>query len=279
MKILQVTDTHLGVPGEQISGLSPIDRLRACVADIEANHGDAAFCVFSGDLTDAGKPEAYRALSEVLDGLNIPVVLMMGNHDNRRCLRTAFPDLPNDENGFVQNCLGHDAGDFIFLDTVDQGSHAGLYCKHRRCWLSNRLDEAAGRPVYLFMHHPPFDVGLPSLDEMGLRQKSLFADLLSKYDNVRHIFFGHVHRPIAGSWQGIPFTSLRGTNHGVALDFTTTGYVPKSYEPPSYAVILIDEGKVLVHLNDFLDDSKMILNDDGIWVFAHSGAEVTQRTT
>ena len=33
MKILQITDTHLGAPGEKISGLFPIDRLREFAAE------------------------------------------------------------------------------------------------------------------------------------------------------------------------------------------------------------------------------------------------------
>ncbi len=274
MKIIQITDTHLGTPDERVSGLSPIDRLKACVADIESSHTDAAFCVLSGDLADAGKIEAYQALAGILAPLTPPVILMVGNHDHREQMCAAFPLITRDENGFVQKHLRRDEGDFIFLDTVDQGSHKGLYCERRRRWLSDRLDEAHSRPVYLFMHHPPFDVGLPSLDALGLQEKEPFAEILSGHDNIRHLFFGHVHRPIAGSWLGIPFTTLRGTNHAVAFDFTAPGYVPKSYEPPAYAVILIDDVKVVVHLHDYLNETKIVLNDDGRWVFALTGKEI-----
>ncbi len=274
MKIIQITDTHIGAPDERICGLSPIERLTACVADIETNHSDAAFCVFTGDLSDAGKPAAYNVLSEILSPLSPPVILLPGNHDHREHLCEAFPELQRDHNGFVQNHLRRDEGDFIFLDTLDQGRDSGLYCSARRDWLRRSLDQTQGRPVYLFMHHPPFDVALPSLDALGLDEKEAFAELLSGFDNIRHLFFGHVHRPIAGSWQNISFTTLRGTNHSVPLDFTTTGYVPRSYEPPSYAVVLIDDDKVLVHLHDFLDDTKIIRNSDDLWVCAKDGKDV-----
>ncbi len=208
MKIIQITDSHLGSPDERIAGLSPVDRLKACVDNIELNHSDAAFCVFTGDLTDAGKPEVYQVFSEILDILTPPKFLMAGNHDHREHMCAAFPVIPRDENGFVQHCLRCDEGDFLFLDTLDQGHHTGLYCEQRRRWLSNRLKEAEDRPVYLFMHHPPFDIGLPSLDVLGLRDKEAFAGILAGHKNIRHLFFGHVHRPIAGSWNGIPFTTL-----------------------------------------------------------------------
>jgi 3',5'-cyclic AMP phosphodiesterase CpdA len=55
MKIVQVTDTHLVGPGQSIYGIDPRARLDACFADINARHGDAAFCVLSGDLTDSGE--------------------------------------------------------------------------------------------------------------------------------------------------------------------------------------------------------------------------------
>ncbi|MBT4934392.1 MAG: phosphodiesterase [Rhodospirillaceae bacterium] len=274
MKIIQITDTHLGAPDEMISCLSPIVRLQTCVADIESNHSDADFCVFSGDLTDAGKPEAYQAFREIINALTPPAILMMGNHDNRQNLSAAFPELEKDNNGFVQSTQRNDEGDFIFLDTVDQGSHLGLYCEKRRHWLTDQLEKAQGRPVFLFMHHPPFDVGLPSLDALGLQDKEAFAEVLYRHDNIRHLFFGHVHRPISGSWQGIPFSALRGTNHGVAFDFTAPGYVPKSYEPPAYAVIFIEDGNVLVHLHDFLDETKMVLDDKGRWIFERTGEYV-----
>ena len=270
---------HLGARDERIAGLLPIERLTACVADIEAHHSDAAFCVFSGDLTDAGKPQAYQALSEILRTLTPPSILMMGNHDQREHLCAAFAQVERDENGFVQSRLKFDSGNFLFLDTVDQGHHTGLYCESRRRWLARQLAETRGGPVYIFMHHPPFDVGIPGLDEIGLRQRDEFGEILACHENIVHLFFGHVHRPIAGSWRGIPFTSLCGTNHAVALDFSAPGDLSHSYEPPNYAVILIEDDKVLVHLHDFLDETKMIRDDAGQWVFALTGESVSAHDT
>lgn len=274
MKIIQITDTHLGAPDERVGGLFPIDRLSACMADIEVNHADAAFCVISGDITDAGEVAAYQALSAILSTSTVPVILMMGNHDHRENMCDLFPHIPRDIDGFVQWRWETDQGVFLFLDTVDHGRHEGLYCERRRAWLSDNLDESRDRQVYLFMHHPPFDVGLPGLDAIGIREREALAELLSHHKNIRHLFFGHVHRPIAGSWQGIPFTSLKGTNHAVALDFTALEYIPRCHEPPTYAIILIEDDKVLVHFHDFLDQTKIVLDEDGRWVFALTGKDV-----
>ena len=37
-----------------------------------------------------------------------------------------------------------------------------------------------------------------------------------------------LHRPISGSWRGIPYSTLRGINHQVPFDFDSVEVVPKS---------------------------------------------------
>ena len=124
------------------------------------------------------------------------------------------------------------------LDTVEEGKSWGSYCQKRLLWLKDALENARGRNVYLFMHHPPFDVGIPCVDRIGLGiDGHKISEVLSKHDNIRHLFFGHIHRPISGSWNGIPYSTLRGTNHQVPLDFEALEIVPKSHEPPAYAIV------------------------------------------
>lgn len=257
MKVLQVTDTHLVAAGKTIYGIDPRARLAACVADINARHADAEFCVLSGDLTDSGSPGAYGALKAVLGELVMPVHLIPGNHDRREALLDAFPGTPRDADGFVQYSLETPGGRFLFLDTIEPGVHSGRYCARRCAWLAGQLAAAEGRPVYIFMHHPPFEIGLPSMDRMALLSPEGLIRTLEPYPNVRHIFFGHVHRPVSGSWRGIPFSALRGTAHQVAFDLETLSPVPKSREPPAYAVILVEAERTVVHLHDFLDVSRI----------------------
>jgi 3',5'-cyclic AMP phosphodiesterase CpdA len=260
MKILQVTDTHLVEDGGTIYGIDPAARLESCVAHINAHHADARFCVLSGDLTNEGTPGAYRALKAILDGLSVPYHVMIGNHDNRAALLAAFPETPRDEGGFVQYALETPAGRLLVLDTVEPGTHGGSYCPRRAAWLGDRLAEAGDGPVYIFMHHPPFPIGLPAMDRMGLDDPEPFVTAVAgraTAANIRHIFFGHVHRAVSGSWRGIAFSALPSTVHQVALDFETVSPVPKTREPPAYGVILIEPDRTLVHVNAYLDNSRI----------------------
>ena len=256
MKFIHLTDPHLVEPGLRLFGLDPLARLDAAVTDINIHHADAEVAVITGDLTHWGEASAYAGLRRTLDRLLIPYVPMIGNHDDRAALREAFPNAPVDSQGFIQGHRDSKAGRMVFLDTHQPGTHAGWYCEDRQQWLFRQLGAATG-PVFLFMHHPPFDVGLAPMDRLGIVQRDAVAEIIRPFrTRVRHLFFGHVHRPISGSWMGIPFSTLRGTSHQVCLDWTATGdSIPGSHEPPAYAIVLAGADTVVVHTHDYLDPS------------------------
>lgn len=256
MKLIHLTDTHFVGPGEELYGLDPRKRLDLCVADINRHHADADLAVITGDLTHFGDRPAFQNLKESLDNLVPPLRLIVGNHDLPDPLTEIFPDVELDENGFVQSVLDRPEGRFLFLDSTLEGTHAGHYCEKRLAWLEQQLKEAEGRPCFLFMHHPPFPIHIKPMDRIALKEAGAFGETVAPYiGQIRHLFFGHVHRPISGSWRGIPFTTLRGTNHQVGLDFETDGETPGSHEPPAYAIVFIDPDQVVVHFHDFLDTS------------------------
>ena len=246
MKIVLVSDLHLVAPGERLFGLDPLARLEDCIADINRNHADAELVVLSGDLTHDGTPAAYAALADRLGRLAPPHRMMIGNHDDRANFVSAFPDAPRD-GGFVQSAADFGGWRTVFLDTHEPGRVDGRLCEARLGWLDAAL--ADGRPALLFLHHPPFAIGIPSLDDCRLAEPERLLALIRRRGNVRHVFAGHVHRLAGGSWGGIPFTTVRGTSHQSALKFD--GPYEVSFEPPSYAVVLAQGGDIVVHAHEF----------------------------
>jgi 3',5'-cyclic-AMP phosphodiesterase len=247
LKIVHVTDLHLVAPGETLWGLDPFARFDACLADIAQYHADAAFVAISGDLVDRGEEAAYRLLRERLQNFPLPAHLMLGNHDSREAFHGVFGG-----SGFVQSSAEEAGAVFLFLDTLKgPRSSAGLYDADRRAWLKQALAGAAGKPVFIFMHHPPFDIGHPLMDMIKLEETDTFAELLQGHD-VRHIFFGHAHRTISGQWHGIPFSALPSLNHQLPL---TAESVPTVYsdEPPMYSVVLIGKSQTIVHSDAFMN--------------------------
>lgn len=256
MKIVQITDTHLVPPGQRLHGLDPQSRLEACVADICENHADAELCIHTGDLAHKGEIASYRLLRECLSGLPIPIHYMVGNHDDRDNLRKVFPEVASDDAGFIQTALDVTAGRLILLDTMEQHEKYGTFCDGRAAWLKAQLETCENRPAFLFMHHPPFKIGIPSTDRIRLtRGAELFAETITPFSNIRHIFLGHTHRPVAGSWRDIPISMFRGTNHQVPFDLVHELPMPRSHEPPAYGVIFLNSDSVIIHYHDFMDET------------------------
>ncbi len=252
MKFLHVTDLHMVAAG-LLYGLDPAERLAACIADMMAHHADAAFVVVTGDLAHKGDEGAYRRLRGLLAELRLPTHLMLGNHDSRPAFQAVFADAPRDGAGFVQYAFDTEIGRCVCLDTHTADGHHGELDPERLDWLRGEIARADARGITLFMHHPPMPVGIRRMDRIALRDSDRLAELLRGTDKVRHLFFGHLHRPLSGTWHGIPFTGLPALNHQVALDFAIEDAVSGSHEPPAYGVVLADRQTTVVHVHHFLD--------------------------
>ena len=179
---------------------------------------------------------------------------MIGNHDDRDLFQSVFTNNPCDENKFVQSSFETDERVFIFLDTKKQGKnvHDGELCENRLDWLKKQLINSGNKPTYLFMHHPPFDIGIPYMDNIRLFGSDQFLSTLSHGKNIQHIFYGHVHRLTFVKWHGYTFSSLTSLNHQSPLVGES---VQGEFcdEPPAYGVVLIDEDQLTIHFNNFLD--------------------------
>ena len=255
---LHFTDPHLPPPGETVLGGDPAPALAAALADAAERHGPggpipASFAVFTGDLVRDGEPAAYARLREMLAGLPWPVHLLLGNHDDRGAFRAAFPDAAVDEDGFLQRAFSTPAGLCLMLDTNAPGRLEGELCDRRLRWLAARLAESTG-PVLLFLHHPPLPVGIPFMDSIALRgADALWETLAPHRERVRHIFHGHLHRPIAGSWRGVPLSSVRGTAFAVSLDHRPGKAAVSHEEAPSYALARAQGEGLVVHTVELPD--------------------------
>ena len=259
MKFIHLTDLHLRRQGLTVNGCNPSDQLEACFEDIESWHSDAAFCVISGDLAEFGEAEAYEFLKDKIEKFKLPCFLLIGNHDDRNVFQQIFLNHPKDSHGFVQHF--HETADetFLFLDTTTgrNGEHHGQLCNDRLYWLKQKLIDAGRKKTYLFMHHPPFNIELPYVDNIKLVNPEDFAETLAVGQNIQHIFFGHVHRMTYVNWRGFSFTSLSSLNHQIPL---VAASVDGEYcrEPPAYGVVHLRKGQMTVNFNTFLQRVPLI---------------------
>lgn len=267
MQFVVLTDTHFVAKGRCLYGLDLALRLNTAVEIINRDHPKIAFVIITGDLVHWAQEEAYRNLADVLRGCAAPVILMMGNHDRRAPFRAVFPHADQDGAGFVQCVRLFEAATIVTLDTLDEGApnDEGLLCRHRLTFLEEALTASPkDKPLLLFQHHPPFLTGLKSMDSIKLRNCEDEWAVISRTRRPDYMFTGHLHRPISGSWHGVPFNIQRGLGHQVAFDFETTDHTPGSHEPPDYTLVTVQDATIVIHQSSFLyagprfslDDSK-----------------------
>lgn len=213
------------------------------------HYSDAAYCVISGDILNRGTDTDYAAVAKALSALRVPVLPMVGNHDDRKLFIQHLP-LPTGLDGFVQYAVETTDGLIICLDTLDQGKDSGAFCETRAAWLREIL--AQGKPACIFMHHPPAPLGLPMQDQDRLADGDACLELLADYPNVAQLLIGHVHRPIAGHLRSIPFATMRSVTYQAppptpAWDWAS--FAPAD-ECPAMGVITWQADGCLVHYHD-----------------------------
>lgn len=255
MKLVHISDIHLTIPGERMGGLDPHRRLAQALADVNANHSDAGRIIITGDLTHWGEAEAYAALKQVVEQQEIPVRLMIGNHDDRQSFLSAFPNHPSDKNGYVNHA--ETLGDLrlIYLDSCAPKTHAGHFCSDRCAWLAHELEQADH--ARLFLHHNPMTLGLPAEDKIALvlEDRDRFRKVIeSHHSKVDYIHFGHVHAPVHGTYCGVPFASVPSTGNQSIPDMNETELLIGAPLPPAYNVILVDGRDTTIHQIPFTWD-------------------------
>lgn len=257
LKFIHLSDLHIRPRSQTIKGVDVCARLDAAVDSIRTHFADAELCMVTGDMADSGDAESYAEARRILDRLPMPWHVMMGNHDGRDGeARRVLPDLPWQPDGSLQYELETAVGRFIALDSSISGHvDSGRLSPFRLAYLRKRLvvAQSAGKDVFLFMHHVPFDIGIRWLDEIKLENGDELWDVLKEFNNIKHMFMGHIHRPTHGSWHGISFSTIRSTAHQVALRFDHKNQFIG--ESPSYAVVLVDDNQVVIHDHSFLDDN------------------------
>ena len=264
MLIAQLTDIHIGFDPEARPEELNRTRFRAALARVIASPNDPDLLVLSGDLTDHGDRESFEKIADLLDEAPCPILPMVGNHDTREGLLHAFPDCPR-AGGFVQYVVEQAGLAIICLDTLESGRHGGGFCTSRRDWLRAELDKARDKPVVIFMHHPPVISGIdwmdPASDESWV---ATFGEAVAGHEgHILAIHCGHLHRPLATSFRGIPLAVTPSIAPLVALDLNPIDQDSAdnrdliTTEPPIYALHRWD-GKALVTHYETVSDWQVL---------------------
>jgi 3',5'-cyclic AMP phosphodiesterase CpdA len=250
--IAQITDVHIGFDPGNPDELN-MQRLRAVIDRLVAGPNRPDLLLMSGDLTESGDAASYARLAEAVSACPFPTWAMVGNHDDRAALLSAFPQTPSAD-GFVHYVLELDSLRVVVLDTLEPGRHGGAFCEARVTWLRAQLAADTVTPTYIAMHHPPFESGITWLDSSaGEAWITRFATAVAGFQQIRGIIAGHLHRVIHTVWNGIAVSVCKSTAPAVALDLSPIDPdVPDrreliTDEPPGYALHRWDGQQLITH--------------------------------
>ncbi len=229
------SDLHLTPPGTLCMG--EVDTAACLSHAIDAllrlpQRPDAV--IITGDIADAGHPDAYVQAARLLGRLPMPWHVIPGNHDDRSALRSILGAHLAGDDVHVQYALSIGELTVLALDTLVPGAAHGALCERRLAWLQAALAATGDAPVLIAMHHPPATTGLVSIDQWGLRDgAAAFAALVSAHPNVQAVLCGHQHRAITLRHAGTLVCVAPATAHQVALDFAQPE--PRwTREPPGF---------------------------------------------
>lgn len=242
--VAQVTDLHIGFDRDNPHELN-VRRLNLVIDQLNAMKQRPSLLLVTGDLVEHGDDsDAYMHMVSLIGRWEGPLIWALGNHDSRKHFCAVLPDVPTDENGFIQYEADYGGLRWIVLDTLDEGRHGGMFCEKRAAWLKKRLKERKDVPTIIVLHHPPVDTGIDWMSALGCEDwVQRLEEVVRPAKQIVAMIAGHVHRPIATSFAGKPLTVCCSTAPPLALELDNID----PQKPDGRALILGDAPAYALH--------------------------------
>ena len=203
VQLLVLSDSHLfRSREEELFHVNTYMALEVTTDHIRARNREYDLLVALGDLAEDGSAEAYDHFHSLTGGLAGSTVWVRGNHDN-------FDNLEEERlSTFCQPELHFGPWHLIFLDTVLEGRGEGRLEPSELERLEAFLESYLNGHILIFMHHQPVLVGSAFIDKLALQNREIFLKIVSGYQAVKGIVFGHVHQQLDMVYNGIRFLSV-----------------------------------------------------------------------
>ena len=242
-KLIHLSDLHLVSPGKLTSKVLDTNAiLEETINEILSKKdyfGQIDGLVVTGDISDDGSMESYLSAYEKLSKLNVPILVIPGNHDLRDPMRKVFH-----EN--VQFSKNSSQFDWVFefdetliigLDTLVEGENFGFLEEKSLDFLSHQLSNNSGSDLVLLIHHPPIKTGIYFMDQIGLTNSSDLSECLKATNRPIKILCGHVHGVYHGLLGIHPVVSAPSICS--AFEFNRQEFAPVGFNkgPTGYAYL------------------------------------------
>ncbi len=196
MRIIQITDLHIGGPSECPFEVDVRANFLRILDEVEIAHHD--LLVISGDLCyQDGEVAVYQWIRAELEKRRLEYVVIPGNHDDDQMLIEAF-GLPTERLYDFFFCLDESSAPVAFLN-----SGPGVVSAPQQASLEQYLKRQA-KPICLFMHHPPIPMGVPYMDDNhSMKETAALLEILTAHPYPITIFTGHYHVDKSVRWKNL----------------------------------------------------------------------------
>lgn len=239
--LAQVTDMHIKAGGKLSYRVVDTEAsLARCVRHILSLPQRPDAVLFTGDLTDFGRPEEYANLARLVAPLTMPVYLMAGNHDEPGAMRAAFPAHAylHQRGGKLDYVIDEFPVRIVALDSTIPHESPGFLTPEQLAWLDETLSGAPSKPAIVALHHPPFWTGIGHMDVQPLTNPRDLAAVIRKHPQVERVIAGHLHRSIVARFAGTVASTSPSPSHQVALDLADDAASRFVVEPPGFQLHL-----------------------------------------
>lgn len=241
MLIAQISDIHAAPDNDHLLRL---ERALAWLTHVQPD-----VLVLTGDLVDGEWLQGYWQIAEQLRQQHYPAFILPGNADDRRLMQTTWHEnhwaknTPADALHFVQDMGGLR---MLGLDSTVNKQNFGSVGEHLE-WLERQLSDTPALPALVFLHHPVIASGIPTLDESMCRGLDKLESILRRSRvRILAIAAGHVHRPAAGMFAGVPAYICGSICPANPLWFGSQR-VPPVNDPPALMVHRFASGVLTSH--------------------------------
>ena len=188
IRVAQITDIHLTAKsGSELYGVDTALSLKSIITKIRQLAKRPDVIIATGDLAEDGSGATYERLRELLVGLEIPVYVLPGNHDDISQMRSSF----NVDGIFCTSAVKIRNWGFIFINSQVKGHSHGCVSSSEFARIEENILNFDGHPILVALHHTPSNV-CPS-SGCQLKNSNEFTTLLNSHHNIKGVIAGHTH--------------------------------------------------------------------------------------
>ncbi len=187
MRIVQITDLHVGVEGELGYGVDVRANFFKIVEAAQALQPDQL--VITGDLCMyTGVADIYQWIKMQLDKTKIPYEVISGNHDDPAMMAEVFGLQTFIRQGELYFSRDWEGRQVLFLDTTP-----ARMTEKQLEWLRRQLSLMQDDAL-IFMHHPPMLANMPWMDaHYPFEMHEDFTKICFAHPYPINVFCGHYH--------------------------------------------------------------------------------------